>query len=683
MKYQRINIAAFLPDTQENSTPKPTNNAPMPINQVEADIEHAIAQLEQSGTDITYDYGDWVKIGFAFASLGESGRNYYHRASRLYAGYDYEECEKQFEISLRKHDGRTNIASFFLYCKKAGVNISPAAQNRIDNHPAAPKAPAATRDKSIPYELEFIIRQKKRNGLPAASVITDLSVAKGIAVEKLQPVIEKIFAEKAVTIEKFWTYVCENEVKDKWVLKFFHNKYISFLREAGFGMFREGGKFQLVRVLDNIVRYASRKEVKDFVQEYIVSLPFEFDGIYRVELEDKIKREHLIWFAEGTMEWLPDIGAEFHRDTRDVAYFYFRNGFVEVTRYNIELRPYSQLDALIWETQIIDRDFVKIDMEESELILNSDFYRFCLNIAGHDRKRIDALLSSLGYLLHGHKVRTHSYAIILCDEAIGKGPAGRTGKGIIIQALKHIRNTVTIDGRNFRIENQFAFQRVQQDTQLIAFDDVDPKRLPFERLFSILTEGLSVERKQAGEVLIPFEDAPKILITTNETVIGEGGSYEGRMRELELAPYYSATFTPEQEFERILFDDWPIEEWQLFYNLMMHCTQLYMLNGVIRQKQINLNRRKLIQKTSEEFPEFMQSLEMDRKYKRKQLHLDFCAAYSFEEKQLNARTFNKWLADWATYEGLIMSVPERETNQGLGIFRDYFISFSRAFKTDN
>lgn len=137
MKYQPVDIAAFLSDA-----PKPASTALMPINQVESDIEHAVAQLEQSGTDITTDYGDWVKIGFAFASLGESGRDYYHRISKLYARYDYEECKKQFEISLRKHDGRTNIASFFQYCKDAGVNISPLAQQSIDRAARLPKAPA-------------------------------------------------------------------------------------------------------------------------------------------------------------------------------------------------------------------------------------------------------------------------------------------------------------------------------------------------------------------------------------------------------------------------------------------------------------------------------------------------------------------------------------------------------------
>ena len=164
-QYQPIDLAAF----RSNNTPK--NGTPKPIQEVakthgeqkeltaqkiavshggngaaiqaavEADLEHAISQLESRRVDLTTDYGDWVKLGFAFASLGEKGRAYYHRISSMYAGYDYEECEKQFNISHRKHDGRTNIASFFQHCKDAGVNISPTAQREIDSQPKLPKLP--------------------------------------------------------------------------------------------------------------------------------------------------------------------------------------------------------------------------------------------------------------------------------------------------------------------------------------------------------------------------------------------------------------------------------------------------------------------------------------------------------------------------------------------------------------
>ena len=142
MTYQPIDIAAFLPTTQENGTPKP----PMATNQVEADIEHAVSQLESGGIDITANHVDWIKTGYAFASLGETGRAFYHRVCAMYPGYDSQECDKKYDYQLRKYDGRTNVASFFQYCKAAGVNISTTAQQTINSQPKMPKAPAKSAD---------------------------------------------------------------------------------------------------------------------------------------------------------------------------------------------------------------------------------------------------------------------------------------------------------------------------------------------------------------------------------------------------------------------------------------------------------------------------------------------------------------------------------------------------------
>ena len=57
-------------------------------------VEALIAELRASGRDITADYGDWLKVGFALASeFGESGRRYFHDISSIYSGYNQEESD--------------------------------------------------------------------------------------------------------------------------------------------------------------------------------------------------------------------------------------------------------------------------------------------------------------------------------------------------------------------------------------------------------------------------------------------------------------------------------------------------------------------------------------------------------------------------------------------------------------
>ena len=80
---------------QKEVPKKPINNYPTTI--VANDIETYINALEQSGIDITDTYEKWRDIGFAISEeYGEAGRDYYHRISRNYSGYDHKECDEQY-----------------------------------------------------------------------------------------------------------------------------------------------------------------------------------------------------------------------------------------------------------------------------------------------------------------------------------------------------------------------------------------------------------------------------------------------------------------------------------------------------------------------------------------------------------------------------------------------------------
>ena len=83
----------------------------------------------------------------------------------------------------------------------------------------------------------------------------------------------------------------------------------------------------------------------------------------------------------------------------------------------------------------------------------------------------------------------------------------------------------SIDGKDFSFEKNFKFQTVSTDCQVLVFDDVK-KNFEFERLFSIITEGIEIEYKNQGTIKIPVEKSPKIVITTNYTIKGEGGSFD-------------------------------------------------------------------------------------------------------------------------------------------------------------
>ena len=52
--------------------------------------------------------------------------------------------------------------------------------------------------------------------------------------------------------------------------------------------------------------------------------------------------------------------------------------------------------------------------------------------------------------------------------------------------------------------------------------------------------------------------------------------------ELELAQYYNSSFTPLDDFGKLLFNDWDKSEWCQFDNYMIYYLQLYMQRGLIK-----------------------------------------------------------------------------------------------------
>jgi len=113
---------------QKEVPKKPINNNPTTF--VVNDIETYINALEQSGIDITDTYEKWRDIGFAISEeYGEAGRDYYHRISRNYSGYDHKECDEQYNKCLQAKGHGISIATLYHHLHQVG--IKPKQQQQI------------------------------------------------------------------------------------------------------------------------------------------------------------------------------------------------------------------------------------------------------------------------------------------------------------------------------------------------------------------------------------------------------------------------------------------------------------------------------------------------------------------------------------------------------------------------
>ncbi|MEI6187053.1 MAG: VapE domain-containing protein [Alphaproteobacteria bacterium] len=85
--------------------------------------------LQKINTDITGDYNQWIRIGFAIASqYGDSGLDYFHYVSKYSPSYVSAITDRQYKFCCRGKAGVT-ISTFYYYCKQAGIEISDKTED--------------------------------------------------------------------------------------------------------------------------------------------------------------------------------------------------------------------------------------------------------------------------------------------------------------------------------------------------------------------------------------------------------------------------------------------------------------------------------------------------------------------------------------------------------------------------
>lgn len=493
------------------------------------------------------------------------------------------------------------------------------------------------------------LKKKIKDGASPKQIKAEMT---DISEDVIDAVIEKIDSQT----KRFWTK------NDKGAVSIVHNLFKEFLEDNGFYKFYpENSKtFNLVKVTNNLIDNTSEDEIKDFVLSYLEDM--DDLSVYNY-FADKTR-----FFKEDFLSMLGSVDVYFVEDTADTAHLYYNNCAVKVTKGSVDIIDYIDLDGYIWKEQVIDRDFAICE------VTDCDFKTFVSNISGDDKQRVRSVESTIGFLMHGYKNPAYCPAVILNDEVISDNPEGGTGKGIFVRSISKLKRTVYIDGKSFNFDKSFAYQTVDVGTQVLSFDDVK-KHFDFERLFSVVTEGITVEKKNKDAFNLSFRKSPKIIITTNYAVRGKGNSFERRKWELEFKQFYSKEFTPYVEFGRMMFDDWDEEEWCKFDNYMINNLKSYLSTGLIKSEFVNLKVRKLSAETCHEFIEWCGIVDGDTTNDRmkigevmykQDLYLDFIMDnpdFAPKAKMTISRTlFYKWLVSYGVYVTGVAPLEGRDSN---------------------
>jgi hypothetical protein len=495
-------------------------------------------------------------------------------------------------------------------------------------------------DSAYKYTTEFNTRQFEDT--KRINEIKNIAIS-GEPIEKLKNKIKDIDFEKVkvefelhkqqLKLDEFW-YYSENEQIRLATYRFM--QYLEYNNIFKFYPDENSGTFLFVKNDKNFISVFEEPKIKDFV------------------LSDLRKRGHIdafelmanttSYFLSNYLSMVSSIDVVFNRDTADTSFVYYQNAVVKTTKDEIVTLPYSDVTDLIWTNQVIKRDIVL--SPESKGV----FKTFIWKVSGEKPERYYTLKSVIGYLMHSYQNEAKPKAIIFNDEMISEDiPNGGSGKGLIHRAIGHIKNVVIEDGKKFDSKSQFAYQKVNKDTQIFLMDDV-PKHFNFESLFSIITEGMTVEKKGQDAYQIPFKESPKISITTNYTINGSGASHERRVFEVEIANYFNENWTPEMEFKHLFFAEWDAQEWAKFDNFMIRCVQFFLKNGLVQSDKVNLKYRKFRNEMGTEFIEFMELKKFDGSpLNRKDFRDEFNRQYPNVAKFNTPQKFNKKVKDYCDF----------------------------------
>jgi hypothetical protein len=87
----------------------------------EDSLERLIATIQKKNINITQNYDDWIKIGYALVSYGEKGKEYFHRLSSLDTRYNPIETEKTFKKLCMTNKNKISLGTLFHIAKEHGV----------------------------------------------------------------------------------------------------------------------------------------------------------------------------------------------------------------------------------------------------------------------------------------------------------------------------------------------------------------------------------------------------------------------------------------------------------------------------------------------------------------------------------------------------------------------------------
>ena len=500
---------------------------------------------------------------------------------------------------------------------------------------------------------------------------------------------EKGQVESTSAIEKeeeFWEEI-ERSTKSGSTYTVFEFKYVPsrrFLENRGFGRFRRlDDSFMFIRREHPFVRKIDACEARDFLFEFAEqNCPAGVNEMLSKGVSQYVGPDKLSLLKYIEPNFIKAVGSE--------QFLYFKKACWKITQGEVSEIDYGTISHDVWadeqrpfDAKYLGKPLITFNSADDDIEYQlsadgekCDFLQFLINASNftwrrrgadiedaeiiENKKHLLSKLCAIGYMAMTYKDVSVNRAVIGMDgkqSEVGESN-GRSGKSLIGVLMKQILPTAYINGKRRDIlEDNFVWNDVVENTRLVFIDDV-LMSFNFERLFPNLTGDWTVNYKGGKRITFPYETSPKIYIATNHAIKGEGSSFADRQWLLGFSDYYNDTHKPIDDFGCNFFTEWDFEQWNLCWNMIANCVQLYLQFGVVQAPLERLLERRLRQEISEVFilwaDEYFSAAEhINARIPRKLLYDKYCEYDPTVRKfSSSPKEFKKRMIKYCQFRGL-------------------------------
>lgn len=498
--------------------------------------------------------------------------------------------------------------------------------------------------------------------------------------------------------EQFWTEVekFDRGQNRRIEYEFCYVNSQNFLQNRGFGRLRRlDNSYQFIHVEHPVVRSIEATEARDYLFQFA-------KHNCKKEINEMLIKGVSQYVGPDKLSLLDYIAPNFLAPTRDGQYFYFDKTCWKVSKNKVEAMGYESISHQIWYEQrknisaeYLGAPLIQFKYEDGRCSYNISsnglkchFLQFLINTSNFswrknkneiedaelNENRIHLLskLCAIGFMMMEAKDANVARAVIGMDGKLSEvGESnGRTGKSLIGELMRRVIPIAYIPGKNRDLfGDQFVWNDVVEKTKLVFIDDV-LRSFQFESLFPNITGDWSVNYKGGRRLTFPFNVSPKIYIATNHAISGTGSSFTDRQWLLAFSDFYNDKHKPADDFGCLFFDEWDYDQWNLTWNLLANCIQLYLTYGVVQAPGERLEQRKLRQEITEPLmswaDEYFSSEEkFNCRIARKELYDSLIAYDPLQRKYIPPTQFKDKIKKYCEFKGYIFNPNKYDKITGL------------------